>query len=87
MKTLTVKLPNGTTGSRKSDRLYTHAIVVVITEDRCKLVLGAIEATIAEHEATITANAPLVDLPEQVVAYAAAKGRLAFLDLSRNRTA
>lgn len=80
MKTLTVKLPDGTTESRKSDRPYTHAIVVVITEDRRKLVLGEIEKTIADHEATIAANAPLVDLPEQIAAYAAAKERLAFLD-------
>jgi len=32
MNTLTVKLPDGSTESRKSDRPYTHAIVVVITE-------------------------------------------------------
>jgi hypothetical protein len=80
MNTLTVKLPDGTTESRKSDRPYTHAIVVVITEDRRKLVLGEIEKTIAEHEATIAANAPLVDLPEQIKAYEAAKVHLAFLD-------
>ena len=80
MKTLTVKLPNGTTESRKSDRPYTHAIVVVITEERRKLVLGEIEKTIAENEATIATNAPFVDLPEQVAAYEAAKQRLAFLD-------
>jgi hypothetical protein len=80
MKTLTVKLPDGTTESRKSDRPYTHAIVVVVTEERRRLVLDNIEKTIADHEATIAANAPLVDLPEQVAAYAAAKDRLAFLD-------
>lgn len=80
MKTLTVKLPDGTTESRKSDRPYTHAIIVVVTEERRRLVLDKIEKTIAEHEATISANAPLVELPEQIAAYAAAKARLAFLD-------
>lgn len=80
MKTLTVKLPDGTTESRKSDRPYTHAIVVVITEDRRKIVLGAIEKTIAENEAIIAACAGLVDLPAQVTAYEAATARLAFLD-------
>lgn len=80
MKTLTVKLPDGTTESRKSDRPYTHAIVVVVTEDRRKIVLGKIEATIAENEAIIAANAGLVGLPEQAVAYEAARARLAFLD-------
>jgi len=80
MKTLTVKLPDGTTESRQSDRPYTHAIVVVVTEDRRNLVLGKIEKTFADHEAIIVANAPLVDLPEQIEAYAAAKARLAFLD-------
>ena len=80
MKTLTVKLPDGTIASRKSDRPYTHAIVVVVTEERRRLVLDKIEKTIADHEATIAANAPLVELPEQIAAYAAAKDRLAFLD-------
>jgi hypothetical protein len=80
MKTLTVKLPDGTSDSRKSDRPYTHAIVVVITEDRRTLVLGAIEKTIAEHEAILAANAPLVDLPDQLKAYETAKACLAFLD-------
>lgn len=80
MKTLTVTLPDGTTDSRKSDRPYTHAIVVVITEDRRALVLGAIEKTIAEHEATLAENTSIIDLPEQIKAYAAAKARLAFLD-------
>jgi hypothetical protein len=80
MKTLTVKLPDGTTESRKSDRPYTHAIIVVVTEERRRFVLDKIEKTIAEHEATISANAPLVELPEQVAAYAAANERLAFLD-------
>jgi hypothetical protein len=80
MKTLTVKLPDGTTESRKSDRPYTHAIIVVVTEERRRLVLDKIEKTIAEHEAVLAANAPLVDLPEQVAAYAAAKARLDFLD-------
>jgi hypothetical protein len=80
MKTLTVKLPDGTTESRKSDRPYTHAIIVVVTEERRRLVLDKIEKTIAEHEATIAANAPLVELPEQASAYAAAQALLAFLD-------
>jgi len=80
MKTLTVKLPDGTTDSRKSDRPYTHAIIVVVTEARRKLVLGAIEKTIAENEAVIAASGPLADLPDQIKAYAAAKERLAFLD-------
>lgn len=80
MKTLTVKLPDGTTESRKTDRAYTHAIVVVVTEERRKLVLGKIEKTIAEHEAIIAENTPLVDLPAQIAAYDAAKARLAFLD-------
>lgn len=80
MKTLTVKLPDGTTESRKSDRPYTHAIIVVTTEARRTRVLGAIEAKIAEHEKILAANVPLVDLPEQVQAYEVAKARLAFLE-------
>ena len=80
MKTLTVKLPDGTTDSRKTDRPYTHAIIIVITEARRTLVLGTIEKTIAEYEATIAANATLVDLPEQIKSYERAKARLAFLD-------
>ena len=80
MKTLTVKLPDGTTESRKSDRPYTHAIIVVVTEERRRLVLDKIEETIANCKETIAANAPLVELPEQIAAYAAAKARLAFLD-------
>lgn len=80
MNTLTVKLPDGTSESRKSDRPYTHAIVVVVTEARRARVLGAIEKTIVEYEAVIAANAPLVDLPAEIEAYAAAKERLAFLE-------
>lgn len=80
MKTLTVKLPDGTTESRKSDRPYSHAIIVVVTEARRKLVLDKLEAQIAEFEAVLAANAPLVDLPEQIRAYEAATARLAFLE-------
>ncbi len=80
MKTLTVRLPDGTTASRQSDRPYTHAIIVVVTPAQRALVLGKIERTIAEHEAVIEKNAPLMTLPAQAAAYEAAKDRLAFLD-------
>lgn len=79
MKTLTVKLADGATESRKTDRSYTHAIVVVITEEHRKLVLGKIENKIADHEAVLAENTPLVNLPAQIAAYEAATARLSFL--------
>jgi len=80
MKTLTVTLPDGTTEARKSDRPYTHAIIVTITEERRATALAKIQKRIDEYEAIVAKNAPLVDLPEQVAAYEAAKARLAYLD-------
>jgi len=80
MKTLTVTLPDGSTDSRKSDRPYTHAVIVVITEARRKLVLDAVQKTIDEAKAVIAVNEPLMNLPEQITAYDAAKAQLAYLD-------
>lgn len=52
-RTLSVKLPDGTTATRQSDRPYLYAVLVVHTAEQRDLLVKKAEADIAEIEASI----------------------------------
>lgn len=79
----TVTLPDGTTGSRKSPRPYTHAVIVTHTEQEMQLVIAKYEARVREEEEQIAKLEQLADTDEARATHAAAVAAFALVDTAQ----
>jgi len=79
-KVLTVKLPDGSTESRKTPRDYTHAIIVTRTQVARDRALARITESLEFNKAKIVALSPQAQTADDRAAYAAAKSHEAYLE-------